>query len=100
MLPPVGVSPKSARGVAVLLLLSWFVPWQDSVKRGAVLEHATVEPVTTRTPGFLREVYVHDGEAVRAGQPLARLENLLLQGARPMNSKARPRPMKCSGARR
>ncbi len=65
---------------AALLLLSWFVPWQDSVKRGAVLEHATVETVTARTPGFLREVYVHDGEAVHAGQPLARLENLALQG--------------------
>ena len=66
-------------GAAALLLLSWFVPWQDSVKRGVVLEHASVELVTARTPGFLREVYVHDGESVHAGQALARLENLELQ---------------------
>ena len=67
-------------GVAALFVLAWFLPWQDSVKRGVVLEQAGVEPVTTRTPGFLREVYVHGGEAVRAGQPLAQLENLEIQG--------------------
>ncbi len=64
---------------AGLLALSWVIPWQDSVKRGAVLDHATVDPVVARTAGFLRELYVHDGEAVRAGQALARLENLDLQ---------------------
>ena len=53
-------------GLAAILLLSWFVPWQDTVKRGVVLEHAAVEPVTARITGFLREVYVHDGEPVAA----------------------------------
>ncbi len=67
-------------GLTALLALSWLIPWQDSVKRGVVLEQAGVEPVTTRTPGFLREVYVHGGEVVHAGQALARLENVELQG--------------------
>ncbi len=66
-------------GLAVAFALCWFIPWQDSVKRGAVLEQAAVEPVTARTPGFLREVFVRDGETVHAGQALARLENLELQ---------------------
>ena len=64
---------------AVLLVLCWFIPWQDSVKRGVVLEQANVEEVTTRTPGFLREIYVHGGEYVHAGQALARLENIDVQ---------------------
>ena len=66
-------------GAAALLLACWFIPWQDSVKRGVVLEQANVEQVTARTPGFLRDVYVHGGESVHAGQPLARLENLEVQ---------------------
>ena len=66
-------------GAAVLLVACWFIPWQDSVKRGVVLEQANVEEVTTRTPGFLREIYVHGGQFVRAGQALAKLENLDVQ---------------------
>lgn len=66
---------------AVLLLaLSWVIPCADTVKRGAVLEHASVEPVTARTPGFLRQIYVRDGELVHAGQALAQLENLDVAG--------------------
>ena len=83
-----------------LFALSWFVPWQDSVKRGAVLEHADVEPVTARTPGFLREVYVRDGETVHAGQALARLENLELQGEADELAKRGRRPTRCSAAPR
>ncbi len=64
---------------AAVVALSWVIPWQDSVKRGFVLDHATVEPVVARTSGFLRELYARDGETVRAGQPLARLENRDLQ---------------------
>jgi putative peptide zinc metalloprotease protein len=66
-------------GLAALAAACCLIPWQASIKRGAVLESAVIEPVAVRTPGFLREVYVHDGDTVRAGQPLARLENLDLQ---------------------
>ena len=66
-------------GLAALLFVCWFIPWQDSVKRGVVLEQANVEAVTARTPGFLREVYVHGGEFVHQGQALGRLENLEVQ---------------------
>lgn len=66
-------------GVAAVLLGCWFIPWQDSVKRGVVLEQANVEQVTARTPGFVREVFVQGGQTVHAGQPLARLENLEIQ---------------------
>ncbi len=66
-------------GFATLAVLTWFIPWEATIKRGVVLDNATIEPITTRTPGFLREVYVHDGDLVQAGQALARLENLDLQ---------------------
>ena len=62
-------------GLAALLVLMWFIPWEATVKRGVVLDNAVVETVTARTPGFLREVYVHDGDIVHAGQALARLDN-------------------------
>jgi putative peptide zinc metalloprotease protein len=65
--------------LAGLAVLAWFVPWEASIKRGAVLDNAVVDTVTAQTPGFLREVLVHDGESVRAGEPLARLENPDLQ---------------------
>jgi putative peptide zinc metalloprotease protein len=66
-------------GLAALLVLAWFVPWEASIKRGVVIDNAVVETVTTTTPGFLRQVYVHAGDTVRAGQPLAQLENRDLQ---------------------
>ena len=65
---------------ALALVGSLFLPWQDRVKRGVVLERADVEPVAVRAPGFVREVFVRDGERVRAGQPLAQLENSELVG--------------------
>jgi putative peptide zinc metalloprotease protein len=66
-------------GLAALLVVAWFIPWEATIKRGVVIDNAVVETVAARTPGFLREVYVHDGDIVHAGQPLARLENLDLQ---------------------
>ena len=60
---------------AALLLLTWFIPWEASIKRGVVLDNAVIEPVTARTPGFLSAVYVHGGDIVHAGQALAQLEN-------------------------
>lgn len=66
-------------GATAMLAACWFIPWQDSVKRGVVLEQANVEAVTARTPGFIREVFVRGGQTVHAGQPLARLENLEIQ---------------------
>jgi putative peptide zinc metalloprotease protein len=65
--------------LAVLLAASWFVPWEATIKRGVVIDNAVVETIAARTPGFLREVYVHDGDRVRAGQALARLDNPDLQ---------------------
>lgn len=67
---------QMATVAVALAALSWVVPCGDTVKRGAVLEHASIDPVAARTPGFLRQIYVHDGERVHAGQALAQLENL------------------------
>ncbi len=66
--------------LAVALVGSAFLPWGDRIKRGVVLEQAGIEPIAARAPGFVREVFVRDGERVRAGQPLARLESFELAG--------------------
>lgn len=66
--------------LALAVVGSGFLPWRDRVKRGVVLEQADVEPIAARAPGFVREVFVRDGERVRAGQALARLENNELAG--------------------
>lgn len=66
-------------GLAALMVLAWFIPWEATVKRGVVIDNAMVETVAARTPGFLREIYVHDGDMVHAGQALGRLENADLQ---------------------
>lgn len=65
---------------ALAAVASLFLPWRDTVKRGVVLEPAGVEPIAARAPGFVREVFVRDGQRVRAGEALARLENSELAG--------------------
>lgn len=60
-------------------VVSWFVPWQDTIKRAAVVEHIQVESIAPRTDAFLREVFVRGGDAVTEGQLLARLEDRNLE---------------------
>ena len=73
------------------MALSWVIPWQDSVKRGAVLDHATVEPVVARTAGFLRELYVHDGDTGARGPAARAVGESGSRRPRPTNSSARRR---------
>lgn len=67
------------RWVGLILLsaigLTFVIPWQNTIKRMTVVEHLKVETITPSNPGFLRELFVKDGEYVKAGQPIARLEN-------------------------
>lgn len=63
----------------VLGALLFFVPWHETIKRTAALEHHKIEPVSAQDPAFLREVYVTEGQHVTAGQKLGRLENSELE---------------------
>lgn len=69
---------RVAWAALLLLGLLFLLPWQDTIKRSAVLEHGKVELVTSKTPGFLQEVYVQSGQVVRKGDLLGRLENFAL----------------------
>jgi len=66
---------RFALGLVLLAGLTFVIPWNDTIKRSAVLDHAKVEPVTSKAPGFLREVFVHEGQAVPAGTILGTLQN-------------------------
>lgn len=63
-------------GVAGGLL--FLIPWQETIRRGAALEHARTEFVSAPLDGFLREVAVREGQRVEAGQLLGVLENVEL----------------------
>lgn len=69
---------RAAAAVCLIALAgasSFLVPWEDAIRQTAVVKFAQVEQVTAPVDGFVREVLVKEGEVVKAGQPLARLEN-------------------------
>ncbi len=66
-------------GILACLIGTFFLPWQDTVKRTIVLEHAKTDSVTALYPGFLRELNVHDGQIVKAGDPIGRLDDPALR---------------------
>jgi len=61
----------------VLLLggILFLVPWEETIRRTAALEHGKIEPVAAPAPGFLREVRVSEGQHVAQGDLLGRLDN-------------------------
>jgi putative peptide zinc metalloprotease protein len=64
-----------AGGVAVL----FFIPWQETIRRSAAIEHERTEVVSAPLAGFLRSVEVREGERVTVGQRLGVLENVELR---------------------
>lgn len=63
--------------LAAAAALSW-VTIDLTVRAGGALEPARVWPVRARTAGIVSDVLVDAGEAVHAGQPLARLDTRML----------------------
>jgi multidrug resistance efflux pump len=60
---------------ALILLALFLVPWTESIRRSAALEHARVERISAAASGFLTGVSVSQGEMVSSGQELGRLVN-------------------------
>lgn len=56
-----------------------FIPWELTIKRTGVVQLADPEAVRPKVEGFVSAVFVAEGEAVQAGQPLAQLFNRDLQ---------------------
>jgi putative peptide zinc metalloprotease protein len=65
---------------AALLLLAW-MPWQIKLERPVVLKPAMVETVRARQSGTLSQFHIHSGEAVKAEQVIATLNNPKLEAA-------------------
>lgn len=61
----------ASAGVAILFLLP--ADWQRTCP--GVVEYDPPAIVRAPTDGFVAELYVEDGEAVKAGQPILRLQN-------------------------
>lgn len=53
----------------------FIIPWQDTIKRTIVIEHASTAPLAPKETGFLRELLVSEGQQVRAGDVVARIED-------------------------
>ena len=60
---------------AAVVFAALFLPWTESIKRSAALEHERVAQISASAPGLLEEVAVTEGEAVQEGQYLGRLAN-------------------------
>ncbi len=66
--------PLLAAAAGLVLLLA--VPWgRRTIRMDAVLEPAAVARVEAPEDGVVREVFAHEGEALKAGQPLFRIES-------------------------
>lgn len=63
-------------GLAALVGLGLLCPWQVKVERPALVQPVESEVVRAQLPGRLVEVRVKEGQEVKAGDLLARLENL------------------------
>ncbi|HEX4038449.1 MAG TPA: efflux RND transporter periplasmic adaptor subunit [Acidobacteriaceae bacterium] len=68
---------------AAVLLLLFFLPlFQETVKTRFLLEPVRLAMVRTTVPGRVTAVMVDEGQQVRAGEPLLRMENTSLESAR------------------
>jgi putative peptide zinc metalloprotease protein len=65
---------------AVLVLGVWKV--DEHARAYAVIQSPMQADVINAVEGFVREVYVHDGQRVRQGDPILRLENPSLEAER------------------
>lgn len=65
----------SSATALILILFFAAVPWPRHFRAPAVVQMPGTLTLATSGDGYLREVLVASGQAVRAGEPLARLEN-------------------------
>ena len=65
--------------VAILLAGIFLIPWHETIRRSAAIEHGRVEAVSTPSAGRLIELDVASGQQVEEGQQLGRIENIELE---------------------
>lgn len=65
----------TAGAVCGLVAVALLLPWTESIKRSAALEHERVIQVSSSAPGLLTEMAVSEGQLVEQGDYLGRLTN-------------------------
>lgn len=78
--PDAGKNVVPRLRIAALVLVgaagfAFVIPWQETIKRTIVVEHMRTDPISSKMPGFLRELSVREGQSVRQGDVIARLQN-------------------------
>lgn len=80
-----GIANRRGRYLVVALFVlaggAFLIPWHETIKRSAAIEHGRVEAVSSPSPGFLIELKVENGQRVEAGQALGRIENVELESS-------------------
>ncbi len=62
-------------GGSLLLFCVLLLPWPGGVVAWGVVDYAPLSVLRVRSPGFVRQIHVHAGQAVQPGQLLATVEN-------------------------
>ncbi len=74
---------RAAAVMGVLLMLGaslwWFVPNSFSARNPCVVDFRDSAKIRAHCAGFVAEIFVEEGQAIEAGQPLLRLENRELE---------------------
>ena len=65
-------------GLLAMLTLPWFIRWPVLVDATFVVQPQERAIVRATTPGRIEEIFVHEGDRVTRGQPLAQLRNPFL----------------------
>jgi len=70
---------RAVLGVAALVVLLLPI-WRETVDARFLLEAYQRAVIRTAVPGMVQQVLVEEGQSVQAGEPVARLHNLKLEG--------------------
>lgn len=68
-----------AFGLVALLAVCGLLPSPMQIYWPAIVDYVDPSDVRTTAPGFVEEVFVHDGQGVRAGEEILRLRNPALE---------------------
>ena len=74
--------PRTAAAGAIVLVLLFAPLWRASVESRFILEPVERATVRAEVPGTVTQTLAVEGQAVKAGEPLARLSNLQLESER------------------
>jgi putative peptide zinc metalloprotease protein len=74
------LSPPRLAAITAIAAVVLFAPvWPEFVRAPFIVEPLQRAIIRAQVPGQVEQVFIHEGEQVQAGQPVAQLTNLTLQ---------------------